>query len=273
MNKILLINDYVNYEQVAIKAMELILTYHKNECLAIPTCLVTNTFDYGKFSILDTTDYLKNSLNIYNQLDFSFNCICSGYLNNIEQAKIIEDLKDNFSDTVLMVDPIMADNGKLYNGKTLEHVKMYQRLIKYADIIVPNYTESCLLSGADIKEKCSISDLKDIVTRLKAITRGHIIITSCHLDNDMHCIFGYDCNKDETFTITYEYVNASFAGTGDVFSSYLINNYLSELDIKKAAIVATSKTSKLLKLNIINNPDLLKQNHKSIIVSQFLNQL
>lgn len=273
MNKILLINDYVNYEQVALKAMEMVLSFHKYECLAIPTCVVSNTFDYGKFSILDTTDYLTDSLKIYSQLHFSFNCICSGYLNNIEQAKIIEELKKEYASAVLMVDPIMADNGKLYNGKTLEHVKMYQRLIKNADITVPNYTESCLLADVDIKEKCSIADLKDIITRLKNITKGHIIITSCHLDNDMHCIFGYDSNKDETFTISYEFVNASFAGTGDVFSSYLINHYLIDNDIKKAAIAATNKTSKLLKLNIINNPDLLNQKHKSIKISQFLNQL
>ena len=80
MKCILLINDMAGYGKVALSSMIPILSSMKFQVYNLPTALVSNTLDYGKFDILETTEYMKNSMRIWDELGFKFDMISTGFL-------------------------------------------------------------------------------------------------------------------------------------------------------------------------------------------------
>ena len=92
---ILIINDMPGYGKVALAAMLPILSNFGHSVYNLPTALVSNTLDYGKFTILDTTEYMKKSISVWKDLGFSFDCITTGFLASAEQVDIIREFIDS----------------------------------------------------------------------------------------------------------------------------------------------------------------------------------
>ena len=130
--KILLINDMPGYGKVALPAMVPILTHMKYEVFSLPTALVSNTLDYGKFAILETTDYMKQAIGVWQQLGFSFSAIVTGFIFSRAQADVVAALcKEQKQHGVqVFMDPIMGDEGRLYNGVGEETITYLRDLEK-----------------------------------------------------------------------------------------------------------------------------------------------
>ena len=124
--KLLLINDLAGYGKVALSAMIPVLSHMKYETYNLPTSIVSNTLDYGKFDILDTTEYMKNTLSVWEELGFKFDAISTGFIVSKEQTELITEFCKEKSGrgTVIFTDPIMGDEGKLYNGITEDTVTL-----------------------------------------------------------------------------------------------------------------------------------------------------
>ena len=116
--QVLLINDLAGYGKVALSAMIPVLSHLNIGVQSLPTALVSNTLDYGKFDILDTTDYMKKTLNIWDELGFSFDAIATGFITNVNQALLINEYchREAKKGTLILCDPIMGDEGNLYPG-------------------------------------------------------------------------------------------------------------------------------------------------------------
>lgn len=181
---ILIINDMPGYGKVALAAMLPILSHMGHNIYNLPTALVSNTLDYGKFTILDTTDYMKKSIAVWKELGFSFDCITTGFLASAEQVDIIRAFIESQrkEDLLVMTDPIMGDEGKLYNGVTEETVENMRRLIGVADVIVPNLTEAEFLTeryrGAEALDR---HQAREVVDALLACGPRSVVITSSSL--------------------------------------------------------------------------------------------
>ena len=87
--KILLINDLAGYGKVALSAMIPVLSHLGYETFNLPTAIVSNTLDYGKFDILDTTEYMKNTIDVWKQLGFKFDGIATGFIVTKKQTELI----------------------------------------------------------------------------------------------------------------------------------------------------------------------------------------
>ena len=137
---ILIINDMPGYGKVALAAMLPILSHMGHNIYNLPTALVSNTLDYGKFTILDTTDYMKKSIAVWKELGFSFDCITTGFLASAEQVDIIRAFIESQrkEDLLVMTDPIMGDEGKLYNGVTEETVEKDTQVMVGDPVQVPD---------------------------------------------------------------------------------------------------------------------------------------
>ena len=107
--KILLINDLPGYGKVALSAMIPVLSHMKYDIYNLPTAIVSNTLDYGKFNLLDTTEYMKNTLKVWEQLEFRFDAISTGFIVSKEQTELISEFcrEKSGSGTVIFTDPIM----------------------------------------------------------------------------------------------------------------------------------------------------------------------
>ncbi len=254
--KILLINDLAGYGKVALSAMIPVLSHLKYELFSLPTAVVSNTLDYGKFEILDTTEYMEKTIEVWKDLGFHFDAISTGFIINEKQVELITSLTKEAKkqNTLILSDPIMGDNGHLYNGVNESTVKLMKQLIKNADYIVPNYTEACYLTNIPYrKEGLSIDESKLIIDKLRENGSKNIIITSVIFYHENHrSVIGYDAQNETYFKLDYEEIPVSFPGTGDIFSAVLLGEIIKNNDLQKATLKAMNVVKKMISLNIDN---------------------
>ena len=134
-DQILLINDLAGYGKVALSAMLPVMTHAGLNLYNLPTALVSNTLDYGKFEILETTEYMRKTMKVWAELGFSFDAVCTGFIASKEQVKLISGYlrEQKKKGTWIFVDPIMGDEGKLYNGIEEKTVGYMRDLCSLAD--------------------------------------------------------------------------------------------------------------------------------------------
>lgn len=269
---ILIINDMPGYGKVALAAMLPILSNQGHSVYNLPTALVSNTLDYGKFTILDTTDYMKKAIGVWKELGFQFDCITTGFLASAAQVGIIRDFiaSQKKEGLLVMTDPIMGDDGKLYNGVTGETVDNMRHLIGVADVIVPNLTEAEFLTGLyEGKEALTAGEAREVVDGLLAFGPRSVVVTSgASAETGEHVVWGYDHKTGDYFTIPYRFIRVHFPGTGDMFSAVLVG----ELLAGKPMIQAVKRSMDVLEKLIFLERDEIEKN-KGIRIEKFLNLL
>ena len=262
MKQILLVNDVVGGSHVGMVAMLPILTYLGHAVNNLPTALVSNTLDYGRFNILETTGYMRGTIPVWQQLGFRFDAVCTGLMFSEEQARLVADFcaRQHQQGTTIFVDPIMGDGGRLYNGMGPENVELMREMVSVADLIFPNYTEACYLTGMPYRQEgLSWAEAQQMLDRLVAIGTKSAIVTSAFVEGK-HCVIGrrsdqplagFEQNLSEGlyFRIDYEEIPVAFHGTGDIFSAILMGHLLRGQTLKFATQTAMTVVSQLIDRN------------------------
>lgn len=273
---ILLINDLPGYGKVALAAMTPILSRMGHYIFQLPTAVVSNTLDYGKFHIQDMTEYMQNTLVVWKDLGFEPDCICTGFILSEGQAELIGEYirqirKKKKEKMLVIVDPIMADGGKLYNGIGPERVRAMQKLAAYADVMVPNMTEASFLTGIRPgQETGTEEEIRELVEGLRKISGRSVVITSGgkrskeENGGQTHIVCGYDHWQEEYFEISYDVLPVRVAGSGDIFSAMLTGELLKGKTLRDAA----EKAVRILSCLIQKNQEHMKK-YKGIIVEQY----
>lgn len=255
--KLLLINDLAGYGKVALSAMIPVLSHMKYEIYNLPTAIVSNTLDYGKFDILETTGYMKNALKVWDELGFSFDAVSTGFIVSKEQTEIITDFCKRQSEkgVLIFTDPIMGDDGSLYNGVSEETISLMRKLISVADYIVPNYTEASYLAGAEYrKEGLAEEEYHIIIDKLRKLGAKSVVITSAVIkDMDSKAVVGYDHKTKEYFRIDFDEIPVRFPGTGDIFSAVFMGKILDGKPLESATEAAMNVVRKMIELNSDNS--------------------
>ena len=270
MKSILLINDMAGYGKVALSSMIPILSSMKFQVYNLPTALVSNTLDYGKFDILETTEYMKNSMRIWDELGFKFDMISTGFLVSEEQTKLVSEYcqKKKEDGTFIFVDPIMGDDGHLYNGVTEKTVTYMRQMCKVADMIVPNYTEAAFLAGKYTdKMELTKEKAEDLIRTLHADGAKTVVITSMKIDGQS-CTMILDGENGEITSLPYTEIPVRFAGTGDIFSSVLIGKFKSGTPLTESVRLAMNAVEKLIAKNKDN-----EDKYKGIPIEQYLEEI
>lgn len=239
---IIMISDLPGYGKVALSTQIPIFAKMGFEQYFLPTALVSNTLNYGKFEILTTTDYLKKSFEIWKELGFEFDSANIGFLGEYEQIAVIEELlayyRSKNPNFIASLDPIMADEGKLYNGIYEDTIEGMRELSHLSDYITPNWTESCFLTGKDYQETTTREYAGLICEKLHKRCKTNVVITSVPLDGEA-TIAVYEDEK--LHWVDYEEVDVQMTGTGDIFSAVTLGNVLNgnslRASVKKAAEV------------------------------------
>ncbi len=252
--QILLIADIAGYGKVALSAMQPVLSHMGFTPYNLPTALISNTFDYGKFAVLDTTQYMRDTLRIWGELGFRFDAVSTGYIASEEQAALVYDfcMAQKEKGAVIFTDPIMADGGSLYQGLTDVTVSFFRKILPAADYTVPNYTEACLLAGVPYKETpCSGKELREIVDRIRGLGARSIAVTSVFGEQG-HLVTGYDAAAGEYFELPYQYIPQHFPGTGDIFASVLMGRVMNGVNFRKATQSAMNVVYDFIQINMGN---------------------
>lgn len=228
---IVLFNDLPGYGKVALAAMVPLLSRMGHFTYQLPTAVLSNTLDYGKFRIQDMTDYMKDTIKVWDELGFDPDCICTGFVTSEEQVDVIESYissRNKEKERYVMVDPIMADGGRLYNGIGEDRVLAMRRLVSISDVMVPNMTEATFLTGIRPgQESGTLAEIRELVDGLRALSGKSVVITSAvESETQAHLVYGYDHINDEYFQVMYEHLPVRVAGTGDIFSTIMLGEIL-----------------------------------------------
>ena len=254
--RICCVNDMPGVGKIALSAMIPIFSVKGIDVATLPTALVSNTLDFGKFDILDTTEYMDKTIDIWYDLGFEFDCISTGFMINSKQIEIVERLINNHQrdDVLVVVDPIMGDEGKLYNGMTEENIIIMRKLSSYADILIPNYTEACYLTNCAYKnESLTVKEAEKLIMSVRSLGAKSVVITSTVVEGE-NCFIVYDHNIYKLFTLTYELIDVRFPGTGDLFSAILISDILNSKNLTDATKHAMEVVRDII-LDNINKED------------------
>lgn len=226
------------------------------ETAVIPTAVLSTHTAFKNFTYRDLNGDLPKIAKHWKQEKFNFDGIYTGYLGSIEQIDILKEFFKQFKipDNFIFIDPVMADNGKLYAGFDANFVKEMKKLCKMADIIVPNLTEASYMLEKEYKEIYSEQEIKDILIELSNLGPKYVVLTGVSFKDNKLGVMSYNKETNEFFTYFKEKIPAKYHGTGDIFASTLVgaitnNNTLEEglkiaVDYVWETINDTYKTNK-----------------------------
>lgn len=250
-SQILLITDMAGYGKVALSAMLPVLSHMGHHIYNLPTALVSNTFNYGKFDILDTTGYMEKTIRIWKELGFKFDAVFTGFIASQQQADLARSFcrEQARQGARIFTDPIMADQGELYQGLNPATVGFLKELAGGADVIVPNYTEACLLAGRPYSEESqSRESIFSLVDALKGLGARSVVVTSTRVEGRSQ-VAGFDARTEGYFLLPYDEVPVFFPGTGDIFSSVLMGRMMDGAALAAATRSAMDVVHDMVYLN------------------------
>lgn len=232
---ILLVHDMTGYGKVALAAIMPVLSHMGHHLYTLPTAIVSNTLDYGQFQVREMTDYMRGTLAVWRNLGFTFEAVSTGMIFSDEQAELVSGLcrEAAAKGSMVFVDPVMGDEGKLYNGVTEATVEHMRAMTAVADYVMPNYTEAAYLANAPIKDDLTRAEADALVDALRSLGAKSVLITSAKVEGT-YCVVGYDHVGQERFLLPFEMIPVFFSGTGDIFSAILTGRVLDGMPLQQA---------------------------------------
>ncbi len=248
MKKIAVINDLSGFGKCSLTVSLPIISALGLECNPIPTAILSNQTGYDDFYSVDFTEHLTPYIDVWKKQNVHFDAILTGYLGSEKQVALILDFIDCFGKNALVfVDPVMADDGVIYdtyNEVLCEKVKL---LTKKANVITPNLTELCILCGADysqIDKEKDLGEIGGLASSLLSETTKTVIVTGVKKDNDVYNVI---VEKDGATLVKSVLLKGSYSGTGDIFSSIVCGAITNGKSVEGAVTLATEFISEAIK--------------------------
>lgn len=244
--KIAVINDFTGFGRCALSVEIPIISQMGIQCCGVPTSILSNHSAFSSFFFQDYTEHMKDYVEEWKKLGLQFEGILTGFYGSGEQIDIVKEFIKEFSHekTVVVVDPIMGDNGKTYSTYTGKMCEKMKELAEYAHILTPNLTELCILSGnpyrgdysyRDIGAMCRkvVSGRKDCKVVVTGIVHGKSIVNLVYENN------GYRL-------IRKKIVGENRCGTGDVFASVVAGKVVCGASLETAVKTAADFVSQCI---------------------------
>jgi len=224
MKKIAVINDISGFGKCSLTAAIPIIAAHNMQCCPLVTGVFSNQTGYPSYKCADLTEHMQGFIDEWKKLGASFDAIITGFIPNAAQGEIISGFIDDFKEdkTLLVVDPVMADDGEIYSGFDESRIKAVCTLAKRADIITPNISELCLLceeSFDDIKGKKAIEKAERLAKKYCEKNDCKIVVSGIEFSEKEIATAVFDgCNFE---TVISKKLGESFSGTGDILCTFI----------------------------------------------------
>lgn len=196
------------------------------ETSCVPTAVLsTHTGEFEGYTFRDLTDDIQPIVNHWKNLGIKTDAIYTGYLGSFHQLEIVENMIKSYKEDApfVLIDPVMADFGRLYTSFDKKFVEGMKKFCRHADMIVPNLTEASLLLEKDyIAQGYDRAYIKDTLKRLCELGPRYSVISGVSLEDGKTGAAAYDSEKDEFCYHTAPLVEGFYYGTGDVFASALL---------------------------------------------------
>lgn len=255
--RVMAVHDLSGYGRCSLTVALPILSAMGTTCVCLPTAVLsTHTGGFRGYTFRDLTRDLRPMAAHWQREGIAFDAVYTGYLGSVEQLKIVSDIIDDIKgqDTLVVVDPVMGDEGRMYAGLEKGMVEGMRGLIRHADVFTPNLTEAALLLNRPYQDGHLNDDaLLALLKALKALSGGSVVLTGV-VTQENH--IGAACYDGSTITrAVTSRVPARFDGTGDVFCSVLTGALLKGKTLKSAAQIAAGFTHDAIELTYAHGGD------------------
>ena len=251
--KIAVINDFCGFGRCSLAVSLPIISAMKLQCCPLPTSIFSNHTGYDSFYYTDFTAHMKAYMEQWEKLGLSFDGILTGFLGSVEQIDLVCAFMQRFKgeNTVTVVDPVMGDDGALYATYSPLLAQRMRELLQYADILTPNFTEACILTGRDYVEDPSEELLLEVCRELHALGPKEIVISGLERGEDLEN-FIYSPGKAPQ-VIREHKTGPCRAGTGDVFASVLAARAVQGMELAQSVKEASAFIAKALRRTMERN--------------------
>lgn len=221
------VHDLCGYGKCSLGVAIPVLSAAGCDVCPVPTGLFSSHTAFPGFYMHDTTNILQDYINAWKGIGVEIDAIYSGFLGAPEQVNLIRELYAMYPNALRVVDPVMADHGKVYPTYTPELCAAMAELAAGADILTPNLTEAAIILGEPIGDDWAGTDISDeeahrIVAALVAKGAKHVVLKGIQREGEnviRNFVGGIDC---ETHELSNEYLPYMLHGTGDVYASCLL---------------------------------------------------
>ena len=237
--KILTIQDVSCYGQCSITVALPILSACGYETAILPTSILsTHTSGFKNFQYKDMDEELAKFLNHWKDENLKFDAVYTGYLGSISLVdftiRAIQQCKKEKA--LVIIDPAMGDKGKLYPAFNIDYAIKMRELIKIADVILPNITEACFMTGIPYQEQYDQEYIENLLKELRKYTDAKIILTDVSLKKNTTGVYMYYDNYFQYYK--HHKIGEGYHGTGDVFSSTFVASYIKNRDLYLSVKIA-----------------------------------
>ncbi|KRN28582.1 pyridoxal kinase [Lactobacillus selangorensis] len=244
--QVLITEDLSCIGQVSMGVTLPILAALDDNPFILPTALLsTHTGGFGDNTNLDLTAEMYKILAHWRTLKLDLDGIYCGYLGMNQIDVILQAVLPQKQTALTLVDPVMADEGKLYRGFTMDYVAKMRQLVQRADIIVPNLTEASLLLGQPLHdEPYALDEISAILQQLRTKTGASVILTGLPISAAQIAVVGLERGANEPWLLEQPRIAGHYFGSGDLFASVLFGLRLAGFSLYHAAEIAMEFTSK-----------------------------
>ena len=221
------------------------------ETAVIPTAVLSTHTMFQGFTFHDLTGEINRIMDHWKQEGFQFDAVYTGYLGSFEQLGCAARLFDEFGNGKLkIVDPCMADNGKLYAGFTNEFAQAMKGLCARADIICPNLTEASFLLGIPYQETYTEESIRDILKELTGLGAKKAVLTGIAREKGTLGAAAYDAEADQYLSYFTGEELRHFHGTGDLWASTLCGALVNGMSFRDAIGLACDFVKECIHLTL-----------------------
>ena len=230
----------------------------------LPTAVLSNQTAFDSYASTSLTGHLACTIAEWKKQGRRFDAVSTGFIMNARQVQLVGGFLDHAkeSESLIVVDPVMGDSGELYPMYDETMVDALRALIGKADVITPNLTEACLLTGDEYPGDFDSSDdaatiskaVEDIAAKLCTLGPHTAIITGIQ-GGDIIYTVANESRVQEISCVGNKRIGGNFSGTGDILSAIVTGSLLRGDDIAAALELAGKLFEKAIKLSAKENTD------------------
>lgn len=234
--KVAAMHDIAGFGRSSLTVVIPVMSALGHQTCPVPTAVLsTITGFYDNYTLTDLSDTLPSYLTHWEREKLFFDAVYTGFLGNARQADIAADFIMKTAAPLKVVDPVFADDGKVYECFGTDIIDAMKSLIKSADIITPNGTEAALLTDCACPPQNEREAL-ECAAKLSEYGPRYVLVTSVPCGENRVSVVVYDKALKEAYKITNPYLShAHYPGTGDLFTSVLTGSVLADGDVIRGA--------------------------------------
>ena len=267
MKRVLTIQDISCLGKCSITVTLPLISAMGSECVILPTAILSTHTMFTHYSIRDLSDQLETIADHWIREKVHFDAIHTGYLGTQEEIGLVKDLiaKLRSEDTLVLVDPAMGDNGRLYARFDGAYARENASLCAVGDVMVPIITEACFMTDVPYRDQYDEDYIRELLGRLAQLRekgdsadnafpgKGQkVVITGVALSEGKTGVMGLDTATGEYFSHQNDRIPVSYHGTGDIYSSVVAGALMRGLSWQDSVKLAADYVRRTVEVTLVD---------------------